>query len=71
MQHKESRDNDENYMKPKSTALLRFDHNGELESIFLNCDSDAGQEILHRALKRLIQPSLWNRVARFFPQNKQ
>lgn len=47
----------------KLTALLEFDRDGKLEGVFLNCNSDQEQKTLKGALSRLIQPSLWDRIA--------
>lgn len=49
--------------KAHLTALIEFDASGELQAIFLNAGGDEEERKLKEALSRLIQPTLWERVA--------
>ena len=52
--------------KYNPTDPLKFNRKGELQSILLGCKSDEEQKIFKKALDRLVQPRLRDRIARFF-----
>jgi len=58
-------------MNKKLTALLRFDCNGQLETICLSAGTEEDEKILKKALAKLFLPGVWSWVlTRLFAAKK-
>lgn len=55
-------------MEEKRTlnAVFQFDPAGRLENILLGCANDEEDQVIKRALSRLIRPTLLNWFTKFF-----
>ena len=52
--------------KQTLTALFQFDLTGRLENILLGCANDEEEQVIKRALSRLIRPTLLNWFTKLF-----